>query len=51
MTVHAAVLDPAGGAPLRATAPGPATEATLTGQHAGHELLAAGAASLLDSPS
>ncbi|MFF8917870.1 hydroxymethylbilane synthase [Streptomyces sp. NPDC015032] len=51
VTVHAVVLDPAGGTPIRATASGPATEATLTGQHAGHELLDAGAASLLDNPS
>ncbi|MFE3329013.1 hydroxymethylbilane synthase [Streptomyces sp. NPDC059176] len=41
VTVHAVVLDPAGGAPLRATASGPATMATAVGQDVGEQLLAA----------
>ncbi|MFB6557470.1 hydroxymethylbilane synthase [Streptomyces sp. NPDC056400] len=51
VTVHAVVLDPAGGTPLRATSTGPATEAAAVGQTAGQRLLAAGAARLLGTPS
>ncbi|MFE3944813.1 hydroxymethylbilane synthase [Streptomyces sp. NPDC059118] len=51
VTVHAVVLDPAGGAQIRTTASGPATHATRTGRRAGRQLLDAGAATLLGSPS
>ncbi|MFJ2272233.1 hydroxymethylbilane synthase [Streptomyces sp. NPDC087849] len=47
LTVHAAVLDPAGNAPLTASASGPCTEAGNTGHRTGQQLLAAGAARLL----
>ncbi|MEU9565346.1 hydroxymethylbilane synthase [Streptomyces sp. NPDC048161] len=51
VTVHAVVLDPAGGTRIRTTASGPATHATHTGRRAGRQLLDAGAAALLGSPS
>ncbi|MFI0219966.1 hydroxymethylbilane synthase [Streptomyces lydicus] len=50
VTVHAAVLGPAGGTPLRATASGPTTAAAAVGQEAGHQLLAAGADRYLGRP-
>ncbi|MGW2436473.1 hydroxymethylbilane synthase, partial [Streptomyces goshikiensis] len=50
VTVHAAVLDPAGGTPLRASASGPATTPSTVGQDAGRQLLSAGAARLLGRP-
>lgn len=50
VTVHAAVLDPAGGTPLRSCASGPATSARAVGQDAGQQLLGAGADRLLGRP-
>lgn len=50
VTVHAAVLDPAGDIPLRATASGPSTAAAAVGQDAGRQLLAAGAHRYLGRP-
>ncbi|MDX3534527.1 hydroxymethylbilane synthase [Streptomyces sp. MB09-01] len=47
VTVHAVVLDPAGGAPLRAGATGPADDPVGTGLRAGQRLLGAGAGRLL----
>ncbi|MEV7616109.1 hypothetical protein [Streptomyces sp. NPDC089799] len=47
VTVHAAVLDPTGGDPLRACASGPSTSAHEVGQDAGQQLLDAGAERLL----
>ncbi|MFF2965066.1 hydroxymethylbilane synthase [Streptomyces sp. NPDC057963] len=51
VTVHAVVLDPAGGTPIRTTTSGPATHATRTGRHAGRQLLDEGATALLSGPS
>ncbi|MEU8463351.1 hydroxymethylbilane synthase [Streptomyces sp. NPDC029003] len=50
VTVHAVVLDPAGGAPVRASASGAAEEAGVVGREAGLRLLAAGAGRLLGGP-
>ncbi|MEV7541086.1 hydroxymethylbilane synthase [Streptomyces sp. NPDC089915] len=47
LTVHAIVLDPAGGAPLRAVTTGPATDPVAVGHGAGVRLLGDGAARLL----
>ncbi|MFJ9789344.1 hydroxymethylbilane synthase [Streptomyces globosus] len=47
VTVHAAVLDPTGGTPLRACASRPLTSAHEVGQDAGRQLLDAGAERLL----
>ncbi|KIF00450.1 hypothetical protein PL81_41160 [Streptomyces sp. RSD-27] len=46
LTVH--VLDPAGGAPLRAVTTGPPADPTAVGHRAGVRLLEDGAARLLD---
>ncbi|MDV9195296.1 hypothetical protein [Streptomyces sp. Wh19] len=51
VTVHAVVLDPADGTPIRATTSGPAIHTTRTGRHAGRQLLDAGATTLLSGPS
>ncbi|MET9658126.1 hydroxymethylbilane synthase, partial [Streptomyces sp. NPDC006510] len=51
VTVHAVLLDPDGGPPIRTTTSSPATQATHTGQRAGHQLLDAGAAALLGESS
>jgi hydroxymethylbilane synthase len=50
VTVHAAVLDPTGGDPLRACASGPSTSAHEVGQDAGQQLLDTGAKRLLGRP-
>nr|WP_191134225.1 hypothetical protein [Streptomyces sp. col6] len=50
VTVHAVVLDPAGGTPVRTSASGPAGDAARTGRRAGQQLLHAGAARLLGGP-
>lgn len=47
LTVHAIVLDPAGGTPLRAVMTGPAADPTSVGHRAGARLLDDGAARLL----
>ncbi|GAA2644021.1 hypothetical protein GCM10010425_59710 [Streptomyces spororaveus] len=47
VTVHAAVLDPAGGPALRSSAHGPSDHAADIGRQAGRALLEAGAARLL----
>jgi hydroxymethylbilane synthase len=47
ITVHAVVLDPDGGTPLRALATGPAADSARTGREAGRQLLDAGAGRLL----
>ncbi|MFE3763616.1 hydroxymethylbilane synthase [Streptomyces sp. NPDC059104] len=47
LTVHAVVLDPAGGAPLRSVATGPAADPAGVGHRAGERLLHAGATHLL----
>jgi hydroxymethylbilane synthase len=47
VTVHAVVLDPVGGAPLRTVTCGPASDPTAVGRRAGEQLLDAGAARLL----
>ncbi|MFF8918836.1 hydroxymethylbilane synthase [Streptomyces sp. NPDC015032] len=51
VTVHAVVLDPHGGTPIRTTTSGPTNQATRTGQRAGQQLLDAGAAALLGESS
>lgn len=51
VTVHAVVLDPAGGTPIRTIASGPDTHPARTGRRAGKQLLNAGAAALLGNPS
>ncbi|MFE6104694.1 hydroxymethylbilane synthase [Streptomyces laurentii] len=43
VTVHAVVLDPEGGAPIRTTTTGPADQPTVVGQRAARYLLDAGA--------
>lgn len=47
VTVHAVVLDPVGGAPLRTVTSGPASAPTAVGRRAGEQLLDVGAARLL----
>lgn len=47
ITVHAVVLDPAGGTSLRASATGPAADPARSGREAGQQLLDAGADRLL----
>ncbi|WP_431045298.1 hydroxymethylbilane synthase [Streptomyces sp. P1-3] len=47
VTVHAVVLDPAGGAPLRSVTTGPAADPADVGHRAGEQLLDTGAARLL----
>ncbi|GAA0290403.1 hydroxymethylbilane synthase [Streptomyces polychromogenes] len=47
LTVHAVVLDPAGGAPLRSVTTGPAADPAAVGHRAGVRLLDEGAARLL----
>ncbi|MFJ8162316.1 hydroxymethylbilane synthase [Streptomyces sp. NPDC096136] len=49
VTVHATVLDPAGGAPLRSAATGPLSAPARVGRHAGEHLLDNGAARLLEA--
>lgn len=47
LTVHAVVLDPAGGTPLRSVTTGSAADPVRVGHHAGNQLLKDGAARLL----
>ncbi|MFD0375691.1 hydroxymethylbilane synthase [Streptomyces sp. NPDC127112] len=47
LTVHAIVLDPAGGAPVRSVTTGPASDPAGVGRRAGEQLLDHGAARLL----
>ncbi|MFE0704899.1 hydroxymethylbilane synthase [Streptomyces sp. NPDC058872] len=47
VTVHAVVVDPEGGTPIRTTATGPADHPAVVGQRAAQRLLDAGAAHLL----
>ncbi|WP_338673874.1 hydroxymethylbilane synthase [Streptomyces sp. SCSIO 30461] len=50
LTVHAVVLDPTGGTPLRTVTTGEVSDATSLGTRAGHQLLHAGADRLLGGP-
>ncbi|MGA5556106.1 hypothetical protein [Streptomyces lavendulocolor] len=47
VTLHAVVLDPDGGAPVRTVTNGPAAAPATVGRRAGEQLLDAGAARLL----